>query len=117
MANGKGSLDCNYCIHLERYPEGSSEEGLCKFHEVILPPPNTKYDNRICCHFEPNASFHRDNPFPQFMPLARQFAWFGIDMEPGVLYEFQYNQPPGITKTSVLRVADYASGTWKKPNG
>jgi hypothetical protein len=119
MANGKGSLDCSYCIHFNRsqgYPEGFSEERLCKFHDVILPPSKNKHHNRICINFEPHESYFRDN-YRQFSPVARRFAWFGIDMEPGTLYEFSYNQPSGITKTSVLRIPDLLHGSWTKVKG
>jgi hypothetical protein len=118
MPNGKGSLDCSYCIHFEGssgYPEGFGEERLCKFHQVVVPKGNVPHNNRICCNFEPNEGYYRDNPLRQYITLARRFAWFGIDMEPGVLYEFCYNQPPGITKIAVLRIPDYQARGWKKP--
>ncbi len=74
-------------------------------------------NNRICCHFEPNESYQRDNPSRKFNTVARRFAWFGTNMEPGVLFEFFYNTPPQITRTAVLRVPDYHNNTWKRPNG
>ena len=119
MPNGKGSLDCSYCVHLdaEGYPDGHAEERLCRFHETVLPKPKGEYNNRICCNFEPNELYFAHNPSRQFFPLARRFAWFAIDLEPGVLYEFCYNMPAAISKTTVLRVPDYQNRTWKKPNG
>jgi hypothetical protein len=120
MPNGKGTLDCSYCIHFDRsqgYPDGFGEERMCHFHETVLPKAKDESKNRICCHFEPNRGYWRDNPSSRFSTVARRFAWFGADMEPGVLFEFCYNNPPGITKTAVLRIPDYHDDTWKKPTG
>ena len=116
MANGKGSLECSYCVHFNPssgYPEGFSQARYCNYHKVKLPLPKREHNNRICCNFTPNLAFEHDNLFPHFIPLARRFAWFGIDMQPGVLYEFPYNQPPDIMQTAVLRVPDYNTGSWK----
>lgn len=117
MANGKGSLDCGCCTHFIKSRENLVAilgQGSCSFHELQLPPAKQEHNNRICCNFEPNENYRRDNPLPQFMPLARRFAWFGIDMLPGTLYEFPYNEPKEITKSRVLRFPDYHQGTWKK---
>lgn len=118
MPNGKGSLDCCYCVHFDGsgYPDGHGEERFCSFHQVVLPKAKINYNNRVCCHFEPNQAYHQHVGLRQFFPLARRFAWFGIDLEPGVLYEFCYNQPPGITKSAVLRIPDYQNNSWMKPS-
>src|SRR6266446_229331 len=117
MPNGKGSLDCSYCIHFDGtgYPDGHAEERLCRFHQTVLPKPKLAYHNRICGNFEPNESYGQHGSLGQFFTLARRFAWFGTDLEPGVLYEFSYNHPPGITVSAVLRIPDYQNGAWKKP--
>ena len=119
MPNGKGSLDCSYCVHFDGtgYPDGHAEERYCRFHQAMLPKPKDATNNRICCHFEPNEAYQRDNPSRKFNTVARRFAWFGTNMEPGVLFEFGYNTPPEITRTAVLRIPDYHNDTWKKPNG
>lgn len=119
MPNGKGSLDCCYCVHFDGkgYPDGHGEERFCRFHETVLPKAKISYNNRICGNFEPNTAYLEHTSFGQFFTLARRFAWFGTDLEPGVLYEFCYNQPPGITKSVVLRVPDYQNNAWMKPNG
>lgn len=110
MANGKGSLDCVYCIHFLSPVEGQDH---CGFHGVPLPRPDCEHSNRICCNFEPNEVYfqHNDSLFPP----ARRFAWFGADLKPGALYEFPYNEPSAIKKSSVMRVPDYENGTWRKP--
>src|SRR4051794_25013675 len=118
MPNGKGTLDCCYCVHFDGigYPDGHAEERLCRFHQTVLPKPKVEYANRICCHFEPSQADVDHNGLNEFFPLARRFGWFGIDLEPGVLFEFCYNQPPGIRKSAVLRLPDYPNRSWKKSN-
>ena len=116
MPNGKGSLDCSYCKHFnarEGYPVDFGDSKLCGYHKVILPQSNEPHMNRICCHFEPNETFYQHNAH-FWMPLFRRVAWFGIDMEPGVLYEFSYNNPEGIKKTAILRTPDYQNDCWKE---
>jgi hypothetical protein len=119
MPNGKGSLDCSYCVHFDAkgYPDGHGEARLCRFHQTVLPKAKVESNNRICGNFEPSELYFAHNPLRQFFPLARRFAWFGIDLEPGVLYEYCYNQPSGITKSAVLRVPDYHHDNWTKPTG
>lgn len=119
MPNGKGSLDCSYCVHFDATgnPGGHGEERLCRFHQTILPKAKVQANNRICGNFDASELYCAHNPLRQFCTLARRFAWFGIDLEPGVLYEFCYNQPPGITKLAVLRIPDYQNLTWNKPTG
>jgi hypothetical protein len=118
MPNGKGSLDCCYCVHFdaEGYPDGHGEERCCRFHESVLPKPQIEFNNRICGNFEASEAYFAHNRGRQFVTVARRFAWFGADLEPGVLYEFCCNEPPGITKSAVLRVPDYQNDTWTKPS-
>jgi hypothetical protein len=40
---------------------------------------------------------------------------FGIDLEPGILYEYIYNLPRGITLLAVLRIPDYEHDTRTQP--
>jgi hypothetical protein len=111
-------LDCCYCTHFDgaAYPDGHAEERLCRFHETVLPKPNVEFNNRICGNFQPSDLYFTHNPLRQFATGARRFAWFGADLEPGVLYEFSYNDPLGVTKSAVLRVPDYQNDTWAKPS-
>ena len=110
MPNGRGTLDCEYCRHYV----GSGRHALahCAFHDAELPPSNA---NRICCHFDPSQLFLDDNGAgAEFWPVARRFAWFGQDLEPGVLYEFDYPNPPSIRRLIVLRDPDYSNWSWQK---
>ena len=116
MPNGKGALDCSYCIHSggPGYPEQFDETFVCKFHGVPVPPAKD-HNNRICCHFAPNDAYQRDQG-GSLGTVQMRFAWFGIEMRPGVLYEFHYNYPPGIKESTILRVPNYHSNTWKLPD-
>jgi hypothetical protein len=117
MPNGKGSLDCCYCVHFSGngYPDGHGEERLCRFHQTIVPKAKDFPNNRICGNFAPGELYYAHSR-SQFFTLARRFAWFGIDLKPGVLYEFCYNQPNVIIESAVLRIPDYQNDTWTKPS-
>jgi hypothetical protein len=39
------------------------------------------------------------------MPPARRFAWFGIDLEAGYLYEFPYPNPEHAVKVKAFEGA------------
>jgi hypothetical protein len=107
MPNGKGALECCYCRHFagqHGYGWGAYDAALCQLHNVMLPA-SEDHLQRICCHFEPHDSYWTDNPGDS-CPPARRFAWFGRDLEPGVLYFFFYNSPDKIAREVVLRKAD-----------
>jgi len=108
MPNGKGTIDCHYCVNYEnkgKWFPSFGPQGFCHFHKIDLPLPKGVHNNRICCHFEANNDYWLDNP-GKFCPPARRFAWFGIDLKPGVLYEFGYNDPEGIKESSVMKEPD-----------
>jgi len=114
MANGRGTIDCCYCRHFggdKGYPDGYRQVTQCNYHQVELPDP--KELNRICCHFEPDDTYWRDNRF--WMPPARRFSWFRHDFEPGVLYLFSYNAPDKISESVVLRKPNYQEDRWEVP--
>ena len=67
--------------------------------------------NRVCCHFEPDEAYWRHNHL--WSPPTRRFAWFGRDLEPGVLYLFGYNTPNKIEGFLRLQTPDYSANTWK----
>jgi hypothetical protein len=110
MPNGKGSLDCCYCIHFRG--NWSHTEARCEFHDAVLPATDL---NRICCHFVATDEYALHQGAPDTIPPARRFTWFREDFEPGVLYEFQYNNPDRIEKRTSLRVYDYQLRKWTKP--
>ena len=113
LPNGKGQLDRSYCVHFDGkgHPDGFGEERFCSFSETLLPKARLGSNNRICGHLAPNACFQASQARPQFSAIAMRFAAFGDNLEPVVLYEFSYSQPPGISKSAVLRTADYKNDT------
>ena len=117
MPNGKGTLDCDYCIffvvQIPKQPDQEYANHYCSFHETKLPHSPDLHLNRICCHFEPKDDYFMDNG--QFFPPARRFSWFPTDLKPGVLYLFHYNTPENIEKSIVMRIPDYEKDTWYKP--
>src|SRR5262245_35691003 len=112
MGNGRGKIDCAYCVHFGGTEP--HERADCRFHGAPLPRSDL---NRVCCHFEASARLGEESGArARFAPVARQFGWFGADLEPGVLYEFPYNDPPAIEKLAVLREPDYSAWDWKPPS-
>jgi hypothetical protein len=108
MPNGKGTLNCCYCVHYEnsgKFFPSFGIQGFCRFHKKDIPLPKGEYMNRICCHFEANNDYWLDNP-GKFCPPARIFAWFGIDMKPGALYAFDHDDPKSIKETAVMKEPD-----------
>src|SRR5947209_6328968 len=108
MPNGKGALECWYRTHWESadgevYNEPNRGLGNCKHWNVAIPAPPSPGSHRICADFVPNEDYERHNR--QMMKyhgqttaesVRQRMSWFGIDLKPGVLYVFCYNQPPGI---------------------
>jgi hypothetical protein len=111
MPNGRTKIDCVYCVH---FVGEQHEAAACGFHGAALPASEL---NRICCHFEASALLSQHGRSSSlFAPPARQFAWFGADLKPGVLYGFLYNEPPSIKKLAVLREPDFDTCGWKPPS-
>ena len=109
MGNGRGKIDCTYCTHFDG--QHQHESARCRFHLALLPPSS---QNRICCHFEASTLLAEEaGARILYAPVARQFAWFGADLEPGILYEYPYNDPPAVKRLAVLRQPDYESWGWK----
>ena len=109
---GEERSDCVYCTHFVGKDQHEAAE--CRFHAASLPASQL---NRICCHFEASPLLLEESGARSlFAPVARQFGWFGADVEPGVLYEFSYNDPPSIKRLVVLREPDYAAYRWKPPS-
>ncbi len=70
MPNGRGKIDCIYCVHFDAQFEAKLH--LCqggaslRLHQVLLPKPKDESNNRICGNFSPNGSWYRDKPFLEF---------------------------------------------------
>ncbi len=89
MPNGKGQLDCCYCVHFESKYEGSDamyDDGFCEFHKAEIPSLLPEWIHRICIDFEANNSFEK---YLQYNSLEQRFEWFGKELEENALYGFQ----------------------------
>ena len=103
MPNGKGSLECCYCIYYCGEWQGydaAHEQGFCEFHRANLPATN--WEHRLCSNFSPNEYYFRDNPIFEMegkskrISAEERFSWFDIQLQPNVLYVFSYNDPRSI---------------------
>ena len=102
MPNGKGSLECCYCIHWRgayRGCDGAYEEGFCAYHQSTLPSTLSSWGHRVCSEFKPDLSYEKDSPF---ISAEERFSWFGKRLEEGILYCFHYNQPFSIEEIKKL---------------
>jgi hypothetical protein len=67
------------------------------------------WNHRICADFAPNKEYERHNrPMMEYHgqtlaeSVRQRMSWFGIDLKPGVLYVFHYNNPPGLREMMQL---------------
>jgi len=95
MANGKGNLECGLCKYSDpHFP--SWEKRMCQHHKQEISLASDPGGHMICCHFEPSEQYWKENH--DWMPPARRFSWFGVDLEAGYLYEFSYPDPKSAKK-------------------
>jgi len=119
MPNGKGFLDCRYCVFAwpldGKWPLLFGSRTRCMFHQSDLPSVTAPGHHRFCVHFQPSELFFSESPLTMFRPIAAQFARLGAELAPGVLYEFNhYSKPPQtVQQLAVLRIPDYQDRCWK----
>ena len=121
MPNGKGFLDCRYCVFAwpldGKWPLLFGSQTRCQFHQSDLPAATSPGNHRFCIHFQPSELFFSESRLTIFRPVAAQFARFGAELSPGVLYEYgalsarQYPKP--VQQLAVLRLPDYEHLSWK----
>lgn len=102
MPNGKGQIDCCYCVHFVSQYEGSDamyDEGNCLFHRRKIPSLLPEWRHRICKDFTPNRHFEK---YLQYNSLEQRFGWFETELEEKTLYEFHYNNHKDIKKLKDL---------------
>ena len=102
MPNGKGSLECCYCVHWRcenQGYDGAYEGGFCDCHKVAIPSTLAEWGHRVCSDFSPNKFFEQDSG----ISVEKRFSWFGIKMKPGMLYVFSYASPPEIKELLELK--------------
>ena len=112
MPNGKGSLDCCYCLHWsideEEWGYGSGRyDGQCNCWDVAIPRSVTS-EHRFCLDFTPSKYFGEDNGAghpdePRSTTELAQgrlkaFMQIKPDMEIGVLYHYPYHEREKITE-------------------
>jgi hypothetical protein len=102
MGNGKGYLECRLCKYASP-PWPSYEMRHCQYHNDDITPPKENGGHMICCHFSASELYWKENY--EWMPPARRFAWFGIDLEAGYLYEFPYPNPEHAVKVKAFEGA------------
>src|SRR6266542_708393 len=112
MPNGRGHIDCSYCVYWRGLPRPYSPDtgpGICVWHRMRIPEygpgdhrlcrifkPGLEYKTRISWHIGPDGRvYHR--------PLAQRLRDFGF-LAFGYLYAFCYNDPPGRRK--VMKLTD-----------
>jgi hypothetical protein len=109
MPNGKGALECSYCLHwrgqvTSEYDYGP---GICDYWSVDLPGTSGGR-HRICGRFVPNLVYERDNRVfiersgGTHESVKERMSWFGIELKTAMLYDFSYNYPPGLTELMPL---------------
>ncbi len=102
MPNGKGQIDCCYCVHFQGEYKGSDamyDEGFCKFHKTKIPSTLPNWNHRICADIEPTDFFEKSL---KYNSLEERFEWFGQELKQNVLYEFHYNDHKNIKKLKDL---------------
>jgi hypothetical protein len=102
MPNGKGSLECCYCIHWRgewQGYDGAYEAGFCDQHKVKIPSTLEHWGHRVCHDFSPNKSFEKDSP----ISVEERFSWFTTELKHGILYEFNYSSPREVKELMDLR--------------
>lgn len=121
MPNGKGQIDCGYCLHWacseEEWGYGSGAyDGVCNCWDVAIPRTLTK-QHRFCLDFMPSKYFGEDNgvghpeePDKRSTDeIARdrltEYMQLKPGMEIGVLYHYQDHAPDTIAPLMRLDAA------------
>lgn len=102
MPNGRGQIDCSYCVHWQgEYAcgDGLYEKGFCKLHKSEIPSTLPDWNHRVCRDFEPNSHFEK---YVQYNSLEDRLQGFERALKKNVLYEFPYNAPYLIDKLKDL---------------
>ena len=100
MPNGKGFIDCSYCVHwrgLVRPYSPDTGPGVCKLHRVRIPEVGIAH--RLCTDFQPTKEY-RDllkcyisvDGTVWSSPLAIRLRRLG-PLADGFLYAFPYPNP------------------------
>ena len=118
MPNGKGFIDCYYCVYAspvdDSWPFLMGSRVKCLYHQQELPNPKEEGNHRFCLSIQANETWYADqNGMHIFSPFLRQVARFGVELEPGMLYEFQMHITESLKPLALLREPDYQNRSWK----
>jgi len=102
MPNGRGSLECCYCVHWRGEShgyDGAYDAGFCDYHKVAIPSTLADWGHRVCSDFSPSQHFENDSG----ISVEERFSRFGISLKPSMLYVFSYNSPNEIKEFVELK--------------
>ena len=112
MPNGRGFIDCSYCVYWRGLPRPYSPDtgpGVCVFHRKRIPELEPGM-HRLCRNFKPTTEYRRligwyvsADGHVYHLPLAQRLRAFGF-LAPGYLYTYAYTCPPG--RKRVMKLAD-----------
>ena len=110
MPNGRGFIDCSYCVYWRGIPRPYSPDtgpGVCVWHRMRIPEFG-RGDHRLCRIFKPTPEYRRliswyvaPDGHVYHRPLAQRLREFGF-LAFGYLYTYCYNYPPGRRKAMKL---------------
>lgn len=125
MANGRGKIDCCYCLHWsikeEEWGYASGRyDGRCNCWDVEIPRSLTS-SHRFCLDFTPSKYFGEDNGAGHpgetrsteeiAQERLRSYLQTNPEMEIGVCYRLDYD-PQGEMNVirALMRLDDHSSG-------
>jgi hypothetical protein len=119
MPNGKGFIDCRYCVYSRpedgKWPILFGGAVHCLFHEKSLPKPSEGTQHRFCINIIANEQWYSEQGGMHiFFPFLRQVARFGAELEPGILYEYHCQVATSLKRLASLREPDYKKIGWKE---
>lgn len=118
MPNGKGFLDCRYCVYAlptdNEWPISFDSSIKCLYHQRELPDATEQGAHRFCINVQPNELWYSEQGGMHiFFPFLQQAARFGAELEPGLLYEYQVPLKDSLKPLHRLREPDYENRSWK----
>ena len=119
MPNGKGFIDCRYCVYA--WPENDQWPVLfggpvkCLYHQKSLPNPSEGTQHLFCINIIVNELWYSEQGGMHiYFPFLRQTARFVAELEPGVLYEYHCQLASSLKPLATLRKPDYEKRGWKQ---
>lgn len=128
MPNGRGLMDCCYCLHWsikeEEWGYGSGRyDGQCTCWDVAIPRSLTQ-QHRFCLDFTPSKYFGEDNGVGRpgetrsteeiGRDCLRKCLQVKPDMQIGVLYHAPYGEPKKISE--LIRLDERPENSYEGKN-